>query len=102
MTSKEKRPATGEKSAPEESSSHGNNSVAQTPKDVAPHEAASRDVTERNIASPDADEKEQALLDDAVESTFPASDPVAVTGGVTRIEVPKKGGGDKGAESARR
>lgn len=70
-------------------SSHGINSAAETPKDVAPHEAAARDVTERKIASADPEEKEDALLDESVELTFPASDPPAVTGGVTRVEVPK-------------
>jgi hypothetical protein len=31
---------------------------------------------------------EEVLIDEAVEMTFPASDPLAVTSGVTRIEVP--------------
>lgn len=31
---------------------------------------------------------EQSLLDDAVEMTFPASDPISVDAGITRIEVP--------------
>lgn len=31
---------------------------------------------------------EQTLLDDAVEMTFPASDPISVDAGITRIEVP--------------
>jgi hypothetical protein len=30
----------------------------------------------------------EALLDDAVEMTFPASDPISVDSGITRIEVP--------------
>lgn len=35
------------------------------------------------------DEKvQETLLDDAVEMTFPASDPVAVNSSITRIEVP--------------
>jgi hypothetical protein len=70
--------------------SHGTNSAAETPKDVGPQDAAFKDMTERKIASSDPEEKQQALLDEAVELTFPASDPVAVSGGVTRIEVPKK------------
>lgn len=74
----------GQKSSP------GINSPAQTPKDISSKDATARDVTERNIASPDPEERQQAQLDDAVDSTFPASDPVAVTGGVTRVEVPKK------------
>lgn len=75
---------------PSEHASQGNNSVSQTPKDVSPQNATSKDVTERKTASKDKDEKGEALLDDAVELSFPASDPPAVTGGVTRIEVPKK------------
>jgi hypothetical protein len=31
---------------------------------------------------------EECLLDDAVEMTFPASDPISVDAGITRIEVP--------------
>jgi len=31
---------------------------------------------------------EETLLDDAVEMTFPASDPISVDAGITRIEVP--------------
>lgn len=31
---------------------------------------------------------EEVLLDDAVEMTFPASDPISVDSGITRIEVP--------------
>lgn len=75
---------------PDQHSSFGNNSPSETPKDLAPEDAAAKDVTERNITSSNPTEKEQELLDDAVEMTFPASDPLAVTGGVTRIEVPKK------------
>ena len=30
----------------------------------------------------------ETLLDDAVEMTFPASDPISVDSGITRIEVP--------------
>lgn len=33
-------------------------------------------------------EAEECLLDDAVEMTFPASDPISVDAGITRIEVP--------------
>lgn len=71
-------------------SSPGKNSPAVTPKDVDSEHAASRDVVMRDIASPDPEVREQAQLDDAIELTFPASDPVAVTGGITRIERPAK------------
>lgn len=69
-------------------SSPGNDPVSQTPKDVSPGDAAEKDVTERHLRSADPDEKAQELLDDAIELSFPASDPPAVTGGVTRIEKP--------------
>lgn len=87
-----------EPEAPEQRSSFGNNSASVTPKDVSPNDAASRDVVERKTASTDPGEREEELLDDAVELTFPASDPVAVTGGVTRVEAPRgKGKAGKGA-----
>ncbi|HEY0845069.1 MAG TPA: hypothetical protein VGE12_06855 [Noviherbaspirillum sp.] len=73
-----------------EHSSPGINSLAQTPKDVSPTDAAARDVTDRKIASSDPDERQQAQLDEAGELSFPASDPPAVTGGVTRVEAPKQ------------
>lgn len=59
-------------------SSAGNDSKSVTPKDVSPQDAAARDVTERKTRSNDPDEKEQEMLDDAVELTFPASDPIAI------------------------
>ena len=44
------------------------------------------------LAEEEADTPEQlakeTLLDDAVEMTFPASDPISVDSGITRIEVP--------------
>lgn len=70
--------------------SPGNNSPSVTPKDVSPQDVTSRDVTERKTCSPDPEEREEELLDDAVELTFPASDPLAVTGGVTRVEAPRQ------------
>ena len=68
--------------------SHEDNSVSITPKDVKPGDAAARDQIERRLDSPDPEEKQQELLDDAIELSFPASDPPAVAGGVTRIEKP--------------
>ena len=79
---------TGQETA--QHTSHGRNSASETPKDVSSEDATSKDMTERKTASEDKDEKDEALLDDAVDLTFPASDPPAVTGGVTRIDVPKK------------
>jgi len=59
-------------------SSQGDNSKSVTPKDVSSHDAAARDITERKTCSDDPEEREQEMLDDAVELTFPASDPIAI------------------------
>ena len=59
-------------------SSHGTQSRSETPKDLAPEDAASRDLTEHKLDSKDIEEKAQALLDEAIEETFPASDPVSI------------------------
>ena len=67
---------------------HQDNSASVTPKDVEPDKVTAKDVVERHLDSADPEEKQQELLDDAIELTFPASDPLAVTGGVTRIEKP--------------
>ncbi|TFW09724.1 hypothetical protein E4K72_04520 [Oxalobacteraceae bacterium OM1] len=70
-------------------SSHGDNSVSVTPKDVSPEDAAHRDVTERKMNSKDLEEKAQAMLDEAVEQTFPASDPIAVPTFEEALEIVK-------------
>jgi hypothetical protein len=59
-------------------SSPGTHSPSVTPKDVSKQDAASKDVTERHL-SPKEEEHEEELLDDAVDLTFPASDPIAIT-----------------------
>lgn len=69
-------------------SPHEDNSVSVTPKDIEPDKASAKDVIERHLDSSDPEEKQQEKLDDAIELTFPASDPLSVTGGVTRIEKP--------------
>ncbi len=68
--------------------SQGDNPLSVTPKDVTADDATSRDLIARHLDSTDPDEKQQELLDDAIELSFPASDPPAVTGGITRIEKP--------------
>ena len=67
---------------------HQDNSLSITPKDVGPDRASAKDITERCLDSPDPEVRQQALLDDAIDLTFPASDPLAVSGSVTRIEKP--------------
>jgi len=74
-------------------SSHGDSPVEVTPKDISPEDASWQDRTERNLAAGDKEEKKDAVLDEAVELTFPASDPIAPSS-VTKI-VKTPGGGKK-------
>ena len=59
-------------------SSQGSNSRSVTPKDVSAQSATAQDVTERKLNSCDPEERAQALLDEAIEESFPASDPIAI------------------------
>lgn len=70
-------------------SSPGDSPKEMVPKDISPDDAAWADRRERKIASADPQEHEEALLDEAVEDTFPASDPVA--------ELPARHAGDQHA-----
>lgn len=74
----------------DEHSSPGNDSVSETPKDLQPEDAGTRDLHERHLNSPDPEERQEEQLDDAIDLSFPASDPPSVGGGVTRIEKPAK------------
>lgn len=77
--SKTKRTAGADQMQPQEyNASPGNNSPSVTPKDVSPDAASAKDVTERKTCSDNIAEQEEELLDDAVDMTFPASDPIAV------------------------
>ena len=60
-------------------------------KDGGPQNAAAVEpsTSERKLALSPVDGKDDTLLDEAVEMTFPASDPIAVNTGVSRIETPK-------------
>lgn len=64
--------------AQEQHASPGDNSPSVTPKDVSADAATAQDLTERKTCSDNVDEQEEELLDDAVELTFPASDPIAI------------------------
>lgn len=48
-----------------------------TPKDITPDDASWADRQERDIHAEDCDKREDALLDEAIELSFPASDPPA-------------------------
>lgn len=77
--SKPRKPAEEDKKQPQElNSSPGDNSPSVTPKDVSSKSASAKDVTQRKTCSDDVNEQEEELLDDAVEMTFPASDPIAI------------------------
>lgn len=64
--------------AQEQRASPGDNSPSVTPKDLSSDAAAAKDMTNRKTCSDNVDEQEEELLDDAVELTFPASDPIAI------------------------
>lgn len=68
-------------------SSFGDTSLSVTPKDVNDQDASAQDITERHLLSDNPEEKQQDMLDEAIDLSFPASDPPATTGGITRIEV---------------
>jgi hypothetical protein len=60
-------------------SSHGNSPIEMIPKDVSPENASWKDRTERDINAQDEEKRADALLDEASELSFPASDPIAVS-----------------------
>ncbi len=74
---------------PHAHSSFGDTSRSVTPKDVDMCNASAQDMTERHLQSHNPVEKQQDLLDEAIDLSFPASDPPAISSGITRIEVPK-------------
>jgi hypothetical protein len=75
----EQKPVTGKEEMQSKSlpSSQGDSPKELVPKDISPHDATWADLSERKISSDNKDEREEALLDEAVEESFPASDPVA-------------------------
>jgi hypothetical protein len=84
--------------SPSTESSQGDSPVEMTPHDVSPDNATWKDRTERNTHSEDEEEKTNAMLDEASDLSFPASDPIAVHS-VTRVEKkPKSGGQSKSSK----
>jgi hypothetical protein len=67
----------GEKLSDTLPSSFGDSPREMTPKDITPEDASWKDRKVRDLASGDAVKREESLIDEAVELTFPASDPVA-------------------------
>ena len=70
-------------------SSFGDTSLSVTPKDVNERDASAQDMTQRDLQSDEPDQKQQDLLDEAIDLSFPASDPSAIASGRARITVPK-------------
>ena len=58
-------------------SSMGNSPQEMIPKDISPKDASWADLHERKLRSDNLGEHTEALLDEAVDESFPASDPVA-------------------------
>lgn len=58
-------------------SSHGDSPHDVTPKDITPQDATWEDRTARNLNAGNEMKREEARIDEAIELTFPASDPVA-------------------------
>lgn len=79
-------------------SSQGDSPKEMIPKDISPKDAAWADLTERKIASANPDEHKEALLDEAVEDTFPASDPVAELPHARSTEQHRKASSDEDEE----
>jgi hypothetical protein len=71
--------------------SPGTTSASVTPKDVSPTDASAKDVVERKTDCEDVDEQEEALLDEAVDLSFPASDPIAIPSHQKTLEKKKAG-----------
>lgn len=100
--SKSRKPADKDKQPESDAldSSPGNDSLVVTPK-VEPNFATARDVRELPVTSPDPDVREEALLDEAIEETFPASDPIAVPSYDATLEK-RKQARDKAAQDKSR
>lgn len=76
------------------SSSQGDSPVEMTPLEATPGDATWKDRSQRKTQSDDAEERADAMLDEASDLSFPASDPIAVSS-ITRIEkksAPRKQG----------
>lgn len=89
--SKPKRPSEKEQEPDPDClpSSPGDDPLVVTPKDVDPNVATARDLRVLPVTSPDPIEREEALLDEAIEETFPASDPIAVPPLEETLEITK-------------
>lgn len=98
-TAKPREVALEDMPSAEQPSSPGNSPREVTPKDISPDHASWADITTRNISSKGGQRRNEALLDEAVEETFPASDPVAGPPSLSAAEeacMPKEEDGEEG------
>jgi hypothetical protein len=66
-----------------------------TPHDVQPDQAAWRDRTERKISATDEETRIDALLDEANDLSFPASDPIAIPSSTSESDKVKEKKSDR-------
>lgn len=76
-------------------SSAGNSPRVMTPHDVQPDQAAWRDRTERKISATDEETRIDALLDEANDLSFPASDPIAIPSSTSESDKVKEKKSDR-------
>lgn len=76
-------------------SSHGDSPRVETPKEISPEDASWSDRTEREISADDDDTRTDALLDEAIDLSFPASDPIAIPSSPTERDKVKQQAKDK-------
>lgn len=76
-------------------SSHGDSPRVETPREISPDDASWSDRTEREISADDAETRTDALLDEAIDLSFPASDPIAIPSSPTERDKVKQQAKDK-------
>ncbi len=76
-------------------SSPGDSPRVETPREISPDNASWCDRTERDISADDEDTRTDALLDEAIDLSFPASDPIAIPSSPTEREKVKQQAKDK-------
>lgn len=76
-------------------SSHGDSPRVETPREITPDDASWSDRTEREISADDDETRTDALLDEAIDLSFPASDPIAIPSSPTERDKVKQHARDK-------
>lgn len=71
-------------------SSQGDSPRVEVPRDITPEDASWSDRTEREISAEDKETRSDALLDEANDLSFPASDPIAIPSSPTERDKVKQ------------